>query len=405
MRTLIRNGQVADFESMKLVKKDILIENGIITKTGNITSFAGNVIDAAGLVVSPGFIDLHVHTRVPGLEHKEDLSSFSKAAIAGGVTHAFAMPNTAPVPDNKNTYGMIERLTSDLKVKISIVGSITEGLKGEKLSDLADMYEVGARAFSDDGCPVSDESLMIKALEFSRKSGALIMAHSEDKSLFAKNNPGADEWLMVERDIGLLREHGGHLHICHVSTRKSVELIRNAKREGLSITAEASPHHFSLTKEEVKTHGTYAKVNPPLRSADDIKAVIEGLIDGTIESIATDHAPHHETEKALPFDSAPFGISGVETGFSVGNTYLVSKGKLSLIKLLYLMSKGPAEIAGIKYKGEIKEGMAADIVLLDTKEKFKLRKENMKSKGKNTPFIGKELTGKVKMTIANGEVV
>jgi len=349
-------------------------------------------IDTTGLIIAPGLVDIHVHFREPGFEYKEDIQSGSVAAAAGGFTTVCCMPNTSPVADNEDTIKSIIEKAKAVGINVYPIGAVTIGQKGEKLTDFGKLKKAGAVALSDDGMPITDDEIMRKALIAAEKAGMLIISHCEE------------EEPMVERDVKLAAETGARIHIAHVSTAAAVESIRKAKAAGVKVTAETCPHYFSLTDEVVKQKGANAKMSPPLRTQNDVDAIIEGLCDGTIDAIATDHAPHSPEEKALPFTDAPNGIIGLETSLALTLTYLYHTGKLTIEEIINLMSVNPAKILGIK-NGSLEVGNAADLVIFDPNEEWTVDSTKFKSKSRNTPFDGMKLKGKVKYTISNGKVV
>lgn len=416
---LIKNARILLPEVEDLIFADVKISDGHIECWGRELS-GDDVYDANGLVLAPGFIDLHVHMREPGAEHKGTFRTEGRAAAAGGFTHVFAMPNTSPSPDSKEHYLMIRELSKASVVPVTLYGSVTRSIAGEVFSDIEEMAQEGCRFFSDDGAPIATEDKMIEALERIGALGGFLAVHEEDKSYFSTGSvhrgkyaeafcvdgiPSESEWKMIERDLALFERYpGAKLHFCHLSTKESVDLIREAKRKGLNVSAEVCPHHFSLTEDILVKAGTLAKVNPPIRTQEDRTALIEGLRSGVIDIIATDHAPHDEESKRLPMGEASFGFTGLEFAFALGNTYLVKTGELKLPKLLRLMSEKPAEVAGLK-EGKIEKGYPADLVLLDPDEEWILQREELVSKGKNTPLNGVKLRGKVIATMVSGRWV
>lgn len=420
---LIKNGHVVDPSQDIDGVVDILIEDGKIREVRasqplNPTSQL-QTIDAEGLIVIPGLVDMHVHLREPGFEYKETIKTGTEAAIRGGITSLCCMPNTNPVNDNSSlTQFILEKASQEGISNVFPVGAITKGQKGDELAELTMMYEAGCIAFSDDGRPVRDSLMMRRALEYSRIFNAPIISHCEELSLSAggvmnegllsvtlglKGIPVQAEEIMVARDIALAELTGGRLHIAHVSTKVSVDLIRAAKKRGAAdFTAETCPHYFSITEDAVRDYDTSAKVNPPLRKKEDLEAIKQGLADGTIDVIATDHAPHHMDEKLVEFDQALSGISGLET--SVGlSMKLINEGVLTLNQLIEKMALNPAGIAGIN-KGTLKPGSDADIVILDTQKEYRVNADSFKSKGKNTPFDGWDLKGMPVITICRGKI-
>jgi len=379
------------------------------------------VIDAKGMIVMPGLVDMHVHLREPGFEYKETVRTGTEAAVRGGVTSVCCMPNTNPVNDNPGiTEFIIRKAIQEGSCSIFPVGAITKGQKGEELAELGMMFDAGCVAFSDDGRPVMDSLLMRRALEYSRIRNMLIISHAEDLSLAAggvmnegllsvtmglRGIPPQAEEIMISRDIALAELTGGRLHIAHVSTAGSVRLLRAAKKRGIAeITAETCPHYFSITEEAVSGYNGNAKVNPPLRGARDVEAIREGLSDGTIDVIATDHAPHHKDEKSAEFDHAPSGISGLETSLGL-SMRLVDDGVLTIRGLVEKMTCMPARILGLSAtKGTLKPGADADLVIIDTEKEYTVSASDFRSKGKNTPFDGWSLKARPAVTIARGRI-
>jgi dihydroorotase len=438
VRILIKNGHIVDPSQGIDGIGDILIEGGKIKKimmqdagyriqdkktknrASRITYFESGIqtLDATGLYVIPGLIDMHVHLREPGFEYKETIKTGTMAAIKGGFTTVCCMPNTFPVNDNASVTEFIKRKASqEGHCSVFPIGAITKGQKGGELAEIGTMTNEGCIAFSDDGTPVMNSLIMRRALEYSKAFNVPIISHCEDITLSEggvmneclmsvtlglKGIPAEAEQIMIFRDILLSELTGGKLHIAHVSTDGSVNLIRSAKKRGVSITAETCPHYFSITEDAVKGYDTNAKVNPPLRSERDIEAIKEGLRDGTIDVIVTDHAPHHRDEKLREFDMAPFGISGLETALSL-SLRLVEEGVLTMSQLVEKMSLNPARILQIN-KGSLNIGSDADIVIIDRTRKFKVETERFVSKGKNTPFQGWVLRGMPVLTICKGKI-
>ncbi len=422
MSLLIKNAVIVNPDQISAQPQEILIERGTIAKIApSITEKPSQIMDAGGKYVLPGLIDFHVHLRVPGREDKETMETGSVAAVKGGFTTIFCMPNTDPVIDN----GMIvEAIIKEARrvglVNVFPVGAITKGQKGQDLTDMFELKEAGCRALSDDGKAVANSQLMRHALEYAKMAGLLLIEHCEDASLThrgvmneglnstllgLKGIPAAAETIIVARDIELAHYLKTKIHLAHMSLKRSVELIRWAKAQGIEVTAEVTPHHFTLTDDMVKSFDTRTKVNPPLRTTEDVEALKEALRDGKIDCIATDHAPHTQEEKEFEYDQAPFGMIGLETALGLGVTELVEKKYLTWPQLVDKMSSQPARIAGLAYKGEIKEGKDADIVIIDPQREWVVRKEEFASKSKNSPFVGWKLKGLVKMTICGGKIV
>ena len=419
---LIRGGRVIDPSRNSDGSADLRIRDGKIDAVGrNIPMEQGTtVIDAAGKVVAPGLIDLHVHLREPGFEHAETIASGAAAAAAGGFTAVCAMPNTDPVTDSLATVGFVVRQAIRAgQARVYPIGAVSLGQKGEQLTEFGELVQAGAVAVSDDGKPVRSSHLMRTALEYAKSFGIPVADHCEDLSLAQggamheglvsarlglKGIPAAAEEIMVARNIILAELTGGHVHLCHMSTRGSVELIRWAKSKGLRVTAEATPHHFTLTHERCEGYDTNAKMNPPLREAADRDAIRAGLKDGTIDCIASDHAPHHYDAKEREFDEAPNGIVGLETALGLGISELVASGLLTLPELLARMSTVPARVFHLP-GGTLAVGAPADVVVFDPEQRWQVRREELLSKSGNSPFLGATLQGRVESTIVGGRVV
>ena len=421
MKILIKGGRVMNpatgFDSVC----DVYIIDGIVEKIGaDITEQADKVIDATGKIVAPGLIDMHTHLREPGQEYKEDIKSGTRAAAQGGFTSVACMPNTSPVLDNAPLVEFVKnKAAKEGCVNVYPIGAVSKGQKGEQLAEIGDMKEAGAVAVSDDGRPVSNPVLMRHAMEYADMFGMLVISHCEDLNLVAggsmnegfvstrlglKGIPNAAEEVQIARDVILAKETGKRLHIAHVSTAGGVEIIRQAKKQGIRVTAETCPHYFTLTDEAVEGFDTNAKMNPPLRTQKDVDAVIEGLCDGTLDAIATDHAPHHRDEKEVEFAVAANGIVGLETALCLGVTHLVRKKYLTLSELLAKMTCNPADILSLN-KGKLEEKADADIVIFSDDEAYTVDKETFASKSKNTPYHGWEVYGRVECTIVGGKVV
>ena len=372
-----------------------------------------------GKLAVPGLIDMHTHLRDPGQEHKETIKSGTEAAVRGGFTSVAAMPNTSPVIDNKSLVESVyEKAEQEAAANVYQVGAITKGSKGEQMAELGRMRDGGAVAVSDDGQPVMDSKVMRLAMEYSKAFNLPVISHCEDISLSGEGVvhegyystltglngiPGSAETIMVARDICLADETKCHLHIAHVSTAESLDLIRRAKKRGVRITCEVTPHHFSLTDESITTFNTNCKVNPPLRPRSDVEALKGGLEDGTIDVIATDHAPHTTAEKNVEFDFAPFGISGLETALGLVFTNLIEDDILSTAEAIKMMTEHPAEVLDIE-RGKLKAGWPGDVTVIDDKCDWEVCKEDFHSRGKNTPFEGDILTGKSVLTAVDGRI-
>lgn len=377
------------------------------------------VLDAGGLVLAPGFVDLHVHFREPGQEEKETIATGSRAAAAGGFTGVVTMPNTDPAVDNSGMIRyQIDRAREHNFCRVFPTGAVSPGRKGEAMTEFGDMVAAGAVGFTDDGDPVADGALMASALKYAGMLGVPIISHAEDPTLVGSGvmhggywsarlglsgMPRAGEDAAVYRDIELARASGGHLHVAHVSTKGAVDLIRRAKGEGVHVTAEATPHHFSLDHSRCRDYSPLFKMAPPLREPDDVNAVAEGLADGTIDCLATDHAPHTATEKEYQFDQAPFGVIGLETAFAVGVTYLVKTGVMDLGGLVRAMSENPVEIFNLPL-GKLEEGGGADFVLLDPDQEWTVTPQALLSRSRNSAYLGETLTGRVKATFLRGRL-
>ena len=402
-------------------KADVLIESDRIVAIGKIDEYIDGcgVIQADGLTLLPAFVDMHTHLREPGFEGKETIATGSMAAVAGGYASVCCMPNTKPVTDNPYIVKyIIDRAKEADKARVYPIGAISVGLKGETMAEMGKMKSAGAVAMSDDGQPVTTAQMMRLALEYAKDFNLLLISHCEDKGLVGegvmnegynstrfglKGIPSAAEDVMIAREIILAEMLDTRVHIAHVSTASGVQLIREAKARGVKVTAETCPHYIAGTDDLVAGYNTMAKVNPPLREEKDRQAVIAGLADGTIDCIATDHAPHTKEDKNCEFNFAANGISGIETAFALCYTYLVDSGIMSLDKLSGLMTKTPAEIVGIPY-GQIEVGGLADLTLVDLDAKYTIDGSKFYSKGKNTPFDGFVVKGKVKYTVVGGKI-
>ena len=417
---LIKNGYVIDPQNNLEGKMDILIENGKIKEIASVIKQENNtcnIIDAAGYIVSSGLVDVHVHFRDPGFTYKEDIFSGAQAALRGGFTSVVLMANTKPAVDNEETLKYIMEKGRQTSLKVYTCAAVTKGLAGKELVDIKALRQSGAAGFTDDGIPIIDTALLDQAMRLVAECGVPISLHEENPALITNNginrgkasahfgiggSPREAEYSLIARDLEIAMKTGVILNIQHISTKEGVALIREAKKRGKNIHAEATPHHFSLTEEAAITYGTLAKMNPPLREEEDRRAIIEGLRDGTIDIIATDHAPHSKEEKERPLTEAPSGIIGLETALPLALTYLVGKEGFSIADIITLMSCNPAKLYGLK-AGTLSVGSAADIVIFDATQVRKAG--NYVSKSQNSPFTGMDLTGVVKYTIVNGEIV
>ena len=420
MKLLLKNGTLIDYKTKTFEKKDILIENEKIQKIENeITEGADRIIDCTNLNIIPGMIDMHCHLREPGFEHKETIETGAKSAVCGGFTTICPMPNTKPTPDS----AIILKKILDEAKRVNLCNilpyvSVSKGEKGEELVDFEELKNAGAIAFSDDGMPVVNSRMMREAIINADKLGTFVASHCEEKSVAAGAInagkiaeklevdgvlPEAEE-IMAAREIVISETNDVRAHICHISTKTTKNMVRDAKKRGVKITCETCPHYFSFTVDEVLKSGVNAKMNPPLREEKDRQAIIEGLKEGTIAAIITDHAPHAEDEKNKGLATAPNGIIGFETALSAEIMNLVDTGDLSYLDLVKLTSYNPAKLLHID-RGTIEEGKVADITIFDPNEKYTYTKDMIVSKSKNSPFIGKELKGRVKYTIVSGNVV
>jgi dihydroorotase len=419
---VLRGGRVVDPSRGLDGVMDLLLAGGVVARVGrDIEAPEGaRILDVTGLVVTPGLIDIHVHLREPGGEHKETIESGARAAAAGGFTAICAMPNTSPVIDSAATVGyVLAEGRRAAAARVYPVGCISQGQKGERLTEIGELVDAGAVAVTDDGHPVMDSGLMRLALEYSQIFGIPVADHPEDLGLSRtgvmnegvvssrlglRGKPNASEDIHIVRDLILAEMTGGRIHLQHVSTRGGVEAIRQAKARGVRVTAEATPHHLVLTDDAVEGYRTDAKMNPPLRVADDVAAVREGLRDGTLDTYATDHAPHHYDEKEQAFDDAPFGIVGLETSLGLMITRVVGEGLLDLSTAVERMSCAPARAFNLP-GGTLKEGAPADVTVFDPAEEWVVDPGEFLSRSRNTPFTGWRLTGRNRYTIVGGEVV
>jgi len=422
VKLLIKSGRIVDPASKIDGIFDILIEKGkIVDIKSKIGKQSAESINASNLVVSPGFIDMHVHLREPGQEDKETIRTGSLAAAKGGFTSIACMPNTIPVNDNQGvTKFILSAAKKNTSVNVFPIAAITKGQKGEELTDMADLKNAGAVAFSDDGQPVYDSQTMRHALEYSKLLNFLIIDHCEDKNLSRngvmhegyysylfglKGIPSSSEDVIIARNIILAEKADARIHIAHLSTKLSAELIQNAKKKGIKVTTEVTPHHMFLNDSDLKTYDTNLKVNPPIRSNEDSKALIEAVKNGIIDVFVTDHAPHTPDEKAVEFNEAPFGINGLETAVSLILDKLVNKKILSLEKFIEMISLKPAHILGLENKGKICVGADADLTILDINKEIVVDVNKFESKSRNNPFHGWKLKGSPVMTIVGGKVV
>ena len=421
MRTVIKNGHVIDIKSGLNKVTDIVIEDGIVASVEENADILGaEVIDAEGIYVVPGLIDAHCHLRDPGFEYKEDIETGTKSAAKGGFTSVACMPNTNPVIDNETVVNYIkDKAAREGYVHVFPIGAISKGLKGELLSEIGELKFAGAVGISDDGKPVVSSGLMKKALIYSSMFDITVISHCEDMSLVEegvmnegynstimglKGIPSAAEETMIARDLILSEYTGVPIHIAHVSTKLGIQLIRDAKKRGVKVTCETCPHYFSLTDDSCLGFNTLAKVNPPLRRQEDVDAVIEGLKDGTIDIIATDHAPHHKDEKNLEFGYAANGMVGFETALPLAITNLYHKGHMSLEAIIEKMTINPAKMLGLA-KGDISVGKMCDITIFDANKEYTVDISRFESKSKNSPFDGYSVKGAVKYTIVDGNIV
>ena len=420
MRILIKNGRIVDPSQDLDSQADLLIEDGRIAELGVVEADDATIIDAKGLVVSPGFVDMHTHLREPGREDEETIASGARAAVAGGFTSIACMPNTQPpIEGEEGARFVIGKARQARAAKVYPVAAITKGLRGETLAEIGSAIKAGAVGISDDGFTVSNSSLMRRALEYVRMFGRPVMSHCEDMSLSGggvmhegevstvlgmRGIPAEAEAIAVARDIMLTSLTRSSLHVCHVSTSQSLELVRDAKRKGISVTCEVTPHHLVLTDEYVRTFDTNMKVNPPLRSKSHVAALRQGLRQGVIDAIASDHAPHAVEEKDQEFALAPFGMIGLETSLGVVCTHIYHEKIVSLVSLIGLLSTNPARILGLA-AGTLKEGAPADITIFDPESEWVVDPAKFQSRSRNCPFSGWKLKGKVITVLVDGRIV
>lgn len=422
MRILIKNGHVIDPANGIDKVSDILVNDGVIAEVGENIDLDGvevSVIDAEGMIVAPGLVDMHVHLREPGQEYKETIETGTRAAVCGGVTSVACMPNTEPVCDNEVVVKFIKERAKDAGyANVYPVGAISKNLEGQYLAEIGEMVFEGAVAVTDDGKPVINSGLMRRAINYAGMFDIPVISHCEDPDLGEGDmndgavatqmglkgiSPAAEE-VMAARDILVAEDVGGRVHIAHISTKGTVELIRQAKKRGVNVTCETCPHYFSLTDESCIGYNTNAKMNPPLRTAEDIKAIKEGLKDGTIDCIVTDHAPHHPDEKECEFSLAKNGIVGLETSLGLGIKCLVNEGILTMSELIEKMSYNPSKVLGIA-KGTLSKGQGADIVIFNPDKEWVVDKDKLHSKSKNMPFDGFTLYGKPEYVLVGGEII
>lgn len=414
----IRNGRIIDPETGLDQTGDVLLDGNQIVKIGKVEDAADDcqIIDASGQIVAPGLIDVHVHFRDPGFTYKEDLTTGAAAAAAGGFTTVVCMANTKPVVDSVEIYEEIAERCKKLPIRVLQAAAVSKGFQGKELVDMDALYKAGVKGFTDDGLPLMDENVVRKAMEKAKELDVPISLHEEDPAYIKQ--PGVNqgkvskqlgyggasymaEAVMVKRDCQLALETGASVDIQHISSAQAVEYVKEAKEKGAHVTAEASPHHFTLTEEAVLKYGTLARMNPPLRTEEDRMRIIKGLQEGTIEVIATDHAPHSKEEKEKSLAEAPSGITGLETALGLGITELVDKGYLSMMELLEKMTVNPAKLYHLP-QGRLQEGCPADLVIFDPEEEWIVK--DYKSKASNSPFTGWKLKGKVKYTICDGKI-
>ncbi len=420
---LISRGHVVDPASGIDQEMDVLLRDGRVADVaapGKLRGQGNGIFNAKGCIVAPGFIDLHVHLREPGQRHKETIATGTAAAAAGGFTSVCAMPNTVPVNDSADVTRWMQAPERGALVNVFPIAAATVGSLGETLTDFAALKKAGAVAVTDDGKPVLDDRLMRDALAAAAKLNIPVVQHAEDTRMTAgcsmnlgatsfrlgvHGMPNAAEFSIVERDIALAGATKGHLHVAHLSTREALEAVRRAKKAGLPVTAEVTPHHFTLVDENIGEFNTHYKMNPPLRSVEDRAALIEGMADGTIDAIATDHAPHAFHEKQVEFERAAFGITGLETALAIAVTVLHQHFRLPLWRIVELLSSNPARVFSLVGRGSLAPGSHADVTIFDPKKKWTFDASQSKSKSKNTPYDGWSFTGKVVATIVNGKIV
>ena len=421
MTTLIKNGRVIDPANNIDKQQDILLKNSKIFKLAkNIRDKADQIVDAQGKIVMPGIVDMHVHLREPGREDKETILSGTSAGLKGGVVSVLAMPNTVPAIDSRPNIRLLKDLIrKSANANVLIAGAITKSRLGRQLSDFVQLKKEGAIAITDDGASVDDAELLLQALKKAKQEKLLLICHCEDKAiskrgvvnrgiistiLGLRGIPKESEYKRVQRDIDLAKKAGAPIHIAHVSCKESVDIIASAKKKGIRVSCETSPHYFSLDETALMNYNTNMKINPPLRTKEDVKAIKQGLKDGIIDVIASDHAPHTENEKDIEFERAEFGTIGLETILAVSITELIQSGLLDWPDLVKRLSFNPAKILGID-RGPLKEGSIADIIIVDPDKEWIVTKDEIRSKSKNSAFIGRKLKGCVDYTIFKGKIV
>jgi dihydroorotase len=424
MKLLIANGHLIDPAAPENTGMSVLIENGRVEAWLGPREKAPEgceIFDASGLLVAPGFIDMHVHLREPGQEHKETIASGCAAAVAGGWTSVCPMPNTAPVNDNAAiTRYMIEQAERAGLANVFPIGAITKSSDGSELAEMGEMKAAGAVAVSDDGRPVPNAGIMRRAMQYARDFDLPVIDHCEDKSLSSggvmhegrvslllglRGMSALAEEIDTVRDLLLAKETGAHIHIAHISTKGAIEAVRRAKNEGINVTCEVTPHHFTLTDNAVEGYDTNTKMSPPLRSEEHLEAILDAIKDGTIDAIATDHAPHHADEKALEYDGAPFGITGLETAVGLAFNELVHKGVIGLERLVEMCASNPAKIFRLEGRGTLRPSSIADVTIIDPERNWTYSTADSRSKSRNTPFDGWDFTGKAVATIIAGRIV
>ena len=420
MQLLIRGGRVVDPAQGVDDRLDLLIQDGKILRLGrDLAAPDAQILNADGLTAAPGLVDIHVHLREPGFEAKETVSTGCAAAARGGVTTLVAMPNTRPAADCPEVVQLVRDKAAPTRINVLPAGAVTLGQKGEQLTDFAALKAAGVPALTDDGVPIQNLALLRRALLEAKRLSLPLLDHCEDRDMvqnYAVNEgavsrklglpgrPAVAEELQIMRDVMLAEDTGAHVHICHISTAKGVDIVRQAKARGVRVTCETCPQYFTLTEDEILRQGTMARVNPPLRTQADVEGIRAGLLDGTIDAIVTDHAPHTAEEKSRPLPDAPSGMVGLETSLALALTGLYHTGLMSLSRVLALMSSSPAALLGLS-KGMLCVGRGADLVLFDPEEEWVIDKEQFVSKGRNTPFHGRTVRGKVKYTISRGTII